>query len=265
MYVTSYSTSLLTSCLPAVCCWPPRYLTPAGSQGLAPHHDDVELWVVQTSGTKKWRLYEPINGYNLPNAGSGDLEQSVLGPPVMEVELAVGDCLYMPRGTVHQAEASGGIDSSHLTISTYQRCSYADLATHLLQVSVQKDWGSHPHALLQACVVVLVVSLIVSCLHKRAPTIVVLSRLLNSFSSPVPPKPSIRMRVYWCCPGCVQVGLSVQEEEPRSLPLAARFSPAPGTLLQHSLHHVLAQESPATSTTPDAVGGLAGVRGRHCC
>ncbi len=66
----------------------------------------------------------------------------------------------------------------------------------------------------------------------------------------------------------LQVGLSVQEEDPRSLPLAARFSPAPGTLLQHSLHHVLAQESSATSTTPDAVSGLAGVSHRgfgcHC-
>jgi hypothetical protein len=52
----------------------------------------------------------------------------------------------------------------------------------------------------------------------------------------------------------------VQEEEPRCLPLAARFSPKPGTLLQHSLHHVLAQNSPAVSTTPDAVSGLAEVR-----
>lgn len=27
------------------------YLTPGGSQGLAPHHDDVELFVCQTRGT----------------------------------------------------------------------------------------------------------------------------------------------------------------------------------------------------------------------
>ena len=26
------------------------YITPAGTQGLAPHHDDVELWVCQTEG-----------------------------------------------------------------------------------------------------------------------------------------------------------------------------------------------------------------------
>jgi hypothetical protein len=113
--------------------------------------------------------------------------------------------------------------------------------------------------------VVLVVSLIVHCLHERAPTIVVLSRLLASFSIPVPLNLPIKCVWTGVFHGCVQVGLSVQEEEPRSLPLAARFSPAPGTLLQHSLHHVLAQESPATSTTPDAVGGLAGVSRRHCC
>jgi hypothetical protein len=59
--------------------------------------------------------------------------QDSLGEPVLEVELCVGDVLYMPRGTVHQATAQT-VDSSHLTISTYQRCSYADLATHLLQV-----------------------------------------------------------------------------------------------------------------------------------
>jgi lysine-specific demethylase/histidyl-hydroxylase NO66 len=110
------------------------YLTPAGTQGLAPHHDDVELWVVQTAGRKRWRLYEPRAGFHLPSVPSGDLDADTLGPVVMEVELNVGDCLYMPRGTVHQAEAVTE-DSAHLTISTYQRCSYADLAMHVLQVS----------------------------------------------------------------------------------------------------------------------------------
>ncbi|WIA29285.1 hypothetical protein OEZ86_011790 [Tetradesmus obliquus] len=159
------------------------YLTPAGSQGLAPHHDDVELWVVQTHGSKQWKLYQPINAYQLPNQPSGDLDQGSLGQLVLEVELCVGDVLYMPRGTVHQAAAQTG-DSSHLTISTYQRCSYADLATHLLQSSL------------------------------------------------------------------------LAQDEPECLPLAARRSPAPGTLLAHSLHRVLAPSTKG-STTPDAVAGLA--------
>jgi ribosomal protein L16 Arg81 hydroxylase len=142
-YMSWHSSSRLSACADAGgfnepnCPAPPcvcSYLTPAGSQGLAPHYDDVELWVVQTSGRKRWRLYDNVNGYMLPNASSPDFDQASLGKPCMEVELAVGDCLYMPRGTVHQAEAVEGVDSSHLTISTYQRCSFADLATHVLQV-----------------------------------------------------------------------------------------------------------------------------------
>lgn len=34
--------------------------------------------------------------------------------------LQVGDVLYLPRGTVHQAVAQSE-DSSHLTLSSYQR------------------------------------------------------------------------------------------------------------------------------------------------
>ena len=35
------------------------YLTPAGSQGFAPHYDDIEAFVVQLEGKKHWRLYNP--------------------------------------------------------------------------------------------------------------------------------------------------------------------------------------------------------------
>lgn len=60
--------------------------------------------------------------------------QSAIGDPVMEVELSVGDVLYLPRGTIHQATTQDE-DSTHLTISTYQRYSWADLSMHLLKVS----------------------------------------------------------------------------------------------------------------------------------
>lgn len=45
--------------------------------------------------------------------------------------------LYMPRGCIHQAVAQEG-DSAHLTISTYQRWSFADL----LQVSTDCEGWS---------------------------------------------------------------------------------------------------------------------------
>jgi len=32
-------------------------LTPPGSQGFAPHFDDIEAFVIQLEGKKRWRLY----------------------------------------------------------------------------------------------------------------------------------------------------------------------------------------------------------------
>jgi len=37
------------------------YLTPAGTQGFAPHFDDVEVFMLQLEGKKRWRLYEGRN------------------------------------------------------------------------------------------------------------------------------------------------------------------------------------------------------------
>lgn len=36
-----------------------RYLTPPGTQGFAPHYDDIEAFVVQLEGKKHWRVYKP--------------------------------------------------------------------------------------------------------------------------------------------------------------------------------------------------------------
>lgn len=35
------------------------YLTPPGSQGFAPHYDDIEAFVLQLEGRKHWKLYAP--------------------------------------------------------------------------------------------------------------------------------------------------------------------------------------------------------------
>lgn len=36
-----------------------RYLTPPGTQGFAPHYDDIEAFILQLEGKKYWRLYNP--------------------------------------------------------------------------------------------------------------------------------------------------------------------------------------------------------------
>ena len=51
---TSAKTLYLTDCTHNC-----SYLTPPGSQGFAPHYDDIEAFVVQLEGRKHWRLYNP--------------------------------------------------------------------------------------------------------------------------------------------------------------------------------------------------------------
>ncbi|KAI8520512.1 hypothetical protein Bbelb_002660 [Branchiostoma belcheri] len=112
------------------------YMTPPGSQGLAPHYDDVEVFILQLEGRKHWRLYTPP--VDLPRDYSRDLDQGSIGQPTHDFVFEAGDMLYFPRGTVHQADTPAGTQhSTHVTISTYQRNSYGDLLTSTLPMLVQ--------------------------------------------------------------------------------------------------------------------------------
>ncbi|KAK3250925.1 hypothetical protein CYMTET_39723 [Cymbomonas tetramitiformis] len=106
------------------------YLTPPGTQGFAPHYDDVEVFVLQLEGTKRWRLYERPDVDTRP---AGDTTQQFtekeLGPCIDDFILHPGEVLYLPRGTVHQAmaQAAGGTHSLHITFSTYQKHTWLHL------------------------------------------------------------------------------------------------------------------------------------------
>ena len=89
-------------------------LTPPGAQGLAPHYDAYEVFVLQIDGVKHWRFYKPAR--DLPLASDQDeVPRDRLGPPTQEVLLQPGDLLYMPRGHVHEAFTSDRA-SLHLTV-----------------------------------------------------------------------------------------------------------------------------------------------------
>lgn len=100
------------------------YLTPANSQALAPHHDDVEVFVLQTQGRKKWKLYRPL--VELAGEHSSDLAADQIGEPWMELTVEEGDLLYFPRGIVHQACTDDKQFSTHVTISVYQHNTWAN-------------------------------------------------------------------------------------------------------------------------------------------
>ena len=82
------------------------YLTPPGTQGFAPHWDDVDVFMMQLEGKKHWRLYEPDQ--KLPRYSSKNLNQEDLKEPILEVDMEPGDLIYMPRGTIHQVLCDKG-------------------------------------------------------------------------------------------------------------------------------------------------------------
>jgi bifunctional lysine-specific demethylase and histidyl-hydroxylase NO66 len=104
------------------------YLTPPNSQGFAPHYDDIEAFVLQIEGKKRWRLYAPRNENEfLPRVSSKNFTENEIGEPILDKVLEAGDLLYFPRGIIHQALTVKGCHSLHITTSVYQKTSWADL------------------------------------------------------------------------------------------------------------------------------------------
>lgn len=105
------------------------YMTPADSQGLPAHYDDVEVFILQLEGQKHWRLYSPT----VPLASDYSLvPEERLGSPSHDILLQEGDLLYFPRGTIHQANTLPGAASTHLTLSTFQKMAWSDLVLDVL-------------------------------------------------------------------------------------------------------------------------------------
>ena len=93
------------------------YITPAGNaKGFAYHHDTHDVFVLQVLGRKRWQVHPPV--VTLPTT-----RQPRSGPdlvpdaqqPLLDIELAAGDAMYLPRGYVHAAQTTDS-ESVHLTV-----------------------------------------------------------------------------------------------------------------------------------------------------
>ena len=104
------------------------YVTPANSQGFAPHYDDIDAFVLQIEGAKRWRVYEPFEDETHPRTSSRNFTQEEIATQrvVFDDVLEAGDFLYLPRGWIHQAECSSSTHSVHATLSTNQSNAPAD-------------------------------------------------------------------------------------------------------------------------------------------
>ncbi len=94
------------------------YWTPSSAQGFAVHHDTHDVFVLQVAGRKRWRVYPPVLERPLPAQKWNAAMREGLEAPVVDVELAAGDTLYLPRGWPHEAETSAE-HSLHVTVGLH--------------------------------------------------------------------------------------------------------------------------------------------------
>jgi hypothetical protein len=111
------------------------YLTPGNASGFAPHYDTHEVLVLQIAGRKRWRVYEPPIAMPHRRQPFTPVGHTLPAAPVLEVDLAPGDLLYLPRGYIHTTYTSD-THSAHVTlgIAVY---TWLNLAGELLQSGME--------------------------------------------------------------------------------------------------------------------------------
>ncbi|MEO6882254.1 MAG: cupin domain-containing protein [Mycobacteriaceae bacterium] len=120
------------------------YVTPAQSRGFDDHYDVHDVFVLQVAGTKHWRVRPPVHDHPLRNQPWTDhraaVAEAATHPAQIDVVLAPGDSLYVPRGWLHSATALGGA-STHLTmgIHTWTRYHLAEAVVAEAMSVLAKD------------------------------------------------------------------------------------------------------------------------------
>jgi bifunctional lysine-specific demethylase and histidyl-hydroxylase NO66 len=98
------------------------YVTPPQSQGFSDHYDVHDVFVLQIHGAKRWAVREPVLQAPLRDQPWADrraeVEAAAALPAHLQETFEPGDCLYLPRGFIHSAQALGGV-SIHLTIGVH--------------------------------------------------------------------------------------------------------------------------------------------------
>ncbi|MFM7022563.1 MAG: cupin domain-containing protein [Flavobacteriales bacterium] len=108
------------------------YITPPHSQGFAKHYDIHDIFSMQIKGTKAWQFYD--SGEDLPISLAPFSREPQL---ITKFEMNPGDFLYMPRGLVHEASASGE-STIHVNFSHKARYGF-HLLEDLIKVAEKEE------------------------------------------------------------------------------------------------------------------------------
>lgn len=113
------------------------YLTPPNERGLKTHYDTHDVFVLQTHGAKRWRIYHsPIRLPLFDARYIADVSRDP-GEPRVDITLNSGDLIYIPRGYLHDA-VSLESNSLHLTIGI-KPVTWASVILDAVQAVIDQD------------------------------------------------------------------------------------------------------------------------------
>jgi len=112
------------------------YLTPPNGQGFNPHYDSHDVFVLQISGSKHWKVEKERRVFPGKRDLMGKDGREFLAP-YDSFTLQKGDMVYIPRGYVHAAEC-GSEPSLHITLGLVPT-TWDDLLHAVVKAIVQSD------------------------------------------------------------------------------------------------------------------------------
>lgn len=109
---------LLSQAAGGVAIFAASHLTPPGERAFPVHYDYGSTLAVQVSGEKTWFVSPPVvaSGDELKQEPKKEISQII--PPKFAT-LEAGDALFVPRGWLHAAIASGEEESLHVNFGVF--------------------------------------------------------------------------------------------------------------------------------------------------
>ncbi|NID14215.1 cupin domain-containing protein [Luteibacter yeojuensis] len=95
------------------------YVAFGGEGAFGKHWDTHDVFAVQLIGRKRWLVYSPTFPMPLAVQNSRNRKHECPLDPVMDVVLAAGDVLYLPRGWWHHAIPIEGEESAHVAVGIH--------------------------------------------------------------------------------------------------------------------------------------------------
>jgi hypothetical protein len=121
------------------------YVTPSGMTLSVPLHTDrQDVFVLQTQGAKRWRIYAPPSRENekdpMNRGKAGDiLSFEELGEPLIDTVIRRGDVLYVPAGFPHTTDTCTLVDFNDTTVT--QAHVFDETSVHLTMGLDTHVWG----------------------------------------------------------------------------------------------------------------------------